>query len=109
MENADLNQSALAKRLGRTRGHVSKILNGAHNMTLYTLGDMLWACDAEVRHLETVPLGVIEVSIEDAKDWEMVTTTVSPSRSPPFGADQSLDWPFLVESSSANYAIARTA
>jgi predicted XRE-type DNA-binding protein len=82
METAGLTQSALAERLGRTRGHVSKVLNGAHNMTLRTLGDMLWACDMEVRDLELAQLGVIEAKFDDAAEWSSFTTDGSLSRSP---------------------------
>jgi len=74
MERAGLNQQALALALGKQKGQVSRALSGAHNMTLNTLGDMLWACNAEVRNLELAPLGVIDVSTDDADQWDEVQT-----------------------------------
>jgi len=104
MENANLNQAALAEKLGKSPSHVSKILNGAHNMTLHTLGDMLWACDVELRDLDLTTLGVIEVATDDAKDWMTISAGGFPSRSPPFGADQTLVFALLLPSNSAPYA-----
>ena len=71
MEDAGLSQAMLADRLGKSRGYVSKVLNGAHNMTLHTLGEMLWACNVEVHEMELSPLGVIEVANEDALQWHL--------------------------------------
>ncbi len=103
MENANITQAGLAEKLGKSRSHVSKILNGAHNMTLHTLGDMLWACEVELRDLDLMPLGVIEVATDDAKDWMTISDSAFPSRSPPSGTDQTLVWPFLVRSGSTSY------
>jgi antitoxin component HigA of HigAB toxin-antitoxin module len=72
MESANLNRAALANKLGKSKGQVSRILGGAHNMTLHTLGELLWACDVEVDDLVLHPLGVIEVSTEDER-WASVS------------------------------------
>ncbi len=66
METANLNRVGLAAKLGKSKSQVSRILGGAHNMTLYTLGDLLWACGAEVDDLVLSPLGVVQVVSEDA-------------------------------------------
>jgi transcriptional regulator with XRE-family HTH domain len=47
MEQAGVNQTELAKRMGATKGHVSQVLNGSRNMTLRTLADI---CSALGRH-----------------------------------------------------------
>src|SRR5258708_5139887 len=79
MEDAGLTQADVAEKLGRTRGYVSRVLNGAHNMTLYTLGDMLWACDVEMRDLNLMPLGEIEVANQDAVTWQPFDFPTGPS------------------------------
>lgn len=40
MEDEGLNQRELAKRLGKSKGFVSQVLNGKRNMTLRTLADL---------------------------------------------------------------------
>src|SRR5687767_11695286 len=69
MENANLNRSTLAAKLGKSKSQVSRIMSGGHNMTIYTLGDFLWACNAELNDLELAPLGIINVSIDD-ENWQ---------------------------------------
>lgn len=87
MEIAGLNRAQLAERLGKSRGYVTRVLNGTHNMTLRTLGDMLWACDVEVRDLDVAQLGVIEVSPSDALDWQLGQQVEAETGSlPPVGA-----------------------
>jgi len=83
MEVAGLNRAQLAERLGKNPGYITRVLNGTHNMTLRTLGDMLWACDMEVRDLDVRQLGVVEVSSADALDWQLFPEVAVDSRSPP--------------------------
>lgn len=73
MATANINRSLLATKLGKSKGQVSRILSGVHNMTLYTLGDLLWACDVEVNDLALAPLGVITVAVEQSQ-WKTVST-----------------------------------
>jgi hypothetical protein len=75
MERAGINRTQLAEKLGYTKGHVSKVLSGAHNMTLRTLGEFLWACGVEVRDLAVAPLGILQVSHEDATEWHQTVVT----------------------------------
>lgn len=83
MEQAQISQAALAEKLGKSPSQISKILSGAHNMTLHTLGDVLWACGRELQSLQDVPLGIVEVSLEDERVWATVNmNTESYSRSP---------------------------
>ena len=45
MEQQGVTRAELATLLGRTRGHVSQVLNGDRNMTLRTLAEILHALD----------------------------------------------------------------
>ena len=47
-EERGLNKTMLAKRLERTKGFVTRKLNGTGNMTLETLSDFAWALDREI-------------------------------------------------------------
>src|SRR5579885_3103491 len=46
MEAQNLSRADLARRLGCSKGLVSQILNGRHNMTLRTLARVAWALDS---------------------------------------------------------------
>jgi transcriptional regulator with XRE-family HTH domain len=69
MERAKLTRSEVAERLGKHKSYVTRALNGAHNMTLRTLGEILWACDAEVRDLDLAKLGVVHTDFDLAFEW----------------------------------------
>ncbi len=91
MKSANLNRVAVAEKLGWEKSQVSRALRGTHNMTIFTLGDLLWACDLEVENFDraVAPLGVVEVLIDDNEAWAQTATMVyHPSRSPPFPMDQ---------------------
>lgn len=45
MEEAGVNKTALANRMGATKGYVSQVLSGSRNMTLRTLADICFALD----------------------------------------------------------------
>lgn len=51
MQAAGVSKAELAKRLGRSKAHVTQLLNGSRNMTLQTLQDIAIAigCRADVR------------------------------------------------------------
>jgi transcriptional regulator with XRE-family HTH domain len=51
LEASGLNQSELARRMGRSKAFVSQILSGGRNLTLRTLADVAWALDADARVL----------------------------------------------------------
>lgn len=55
---ANLSQADVAKRLRKTKAHVSRLLGGERNMTLRSLADLLWVCDLEVTDLRLATLGV---------------------------------------------------
>ncbi|EOC1277710.1 XRE family transcriptional regulator [Cronobacter sakazakii] len=49
MEDAGLNQTDLAKKLGKSKAYVSQLLDGTRNMTLKTLADISYALGAEAK------------------------------------------------------------
>lgn len=58
MEREGLNRAQLADKLGFTKGHVSRLLTGDRNMTLGTLGELLWAAGVELSGINLAPFGV---------------------------------------------------
>jgi transcriptional regulator with XRE-family HTH domain len=69
MDEQSVTQSQLAAKIGKGRAYVSQRLNGAANMTLKTLADMLWALGLEVRDLKLAKLGESTVSAEMMDLW----------------------------------------
>ena len=57
MEQKNVRKSGLAARLGCSKGHITKLLDGRANMTLRTVSDVLWALDAGV-HVFAGPLSI---------------------------------------------------
>ncbi len=62
MQLAGMTRAAIAQRIGVSKGHISRVLNGSRNMTLNTLADLLWACGVEADGLEVSPLGVTQAT-----------------------------------------------
>lgn len=56
MKKAGLTKKDVADQLGTSRAFVSQVLSGNRNMTLRTLGALLWACGKQVKGLEVVDL-----------------------------------------------------
>jgi len=48
MEERNVNRSALARLMHRTRGYVTQLMSGSRNLTLRTLADAMTALDCEV-------------------------------------------------------------
>ena len=48
MVRQDVSKAELARRLGTSRANITQLLNGSRNLTLRTLADLAWACDARV-------------------------------------------------------------
>jgi transcriptional regulator with XRE-family HTH domain len=69
MESAGLRRVDIAERLEKTKGHISQVLSGRRNMTLRTLGDVLWACGLELEDVKLEPLGQILCSLDSATEW----------------------------------------
>jgi transcriptional regulator with XRE-family HTH domain len=49
MDSAGLSRADLARRLGTSRANVSQLLSGERNLTLRSVADIAWACDARVK------------------------------------------------------------
>ena len=62
MERANVSRTELAKLLGKSKSHVSRLLSGDRNMTLRTLAKISFALSCRVR-LNLQPLE----SVEDVK------------------------------------------
>jgi transcriptional regulator with XRE-family HTH domain len=48
MKRNGITRTELARRIGKSKGHVSQLLNGERNMTLRTLAELAFALDSEV-------------------------------------------------------------
>lgn len=70
MERACVSRADVARRLDVNRSHITKLLSGEQNMTLHSLADLLWACDAEVLDVDLCELGVIEVAVNQTEPWQ---------------------------------------
>ena len=59
MEQADISHTELARRLGKSKSHVSRLLNGDRNMTLRTLAKICYSLSYRA-NLNLQPLEPIE-------------------------------------------------
>jgi predicted XRE-type DNA-binding protein len=57
IDNAGLSRADVARVLGTTKSYISQVLNGSTNMTLKTLGALLWATGRQVAELRTEAVG----------------------------------------------------
>ena len=48
MAENNVSRAELARRLGTSRANITQMLNGSRNLTLRTLADMAWACEARI-------------------------------------------------------------
>jgi transcriptional regulator with XRE-family HTH domain len=79
MEEAGINKTQLADRMGATRGYISQVLNGSRNMTLRTLSDICFA----LGRTPVIGLGEAEAqsTVSGIKPGEVVeTAATSPDR-----------------------------
>lgn len=68
MAERGISRSEMAKRLAVTKGRVSAMFADT-NLTLRTVGNLLWACQMEVQDLVVGPLGTSFVSPDVAEDY----------------------------------------
>ena len=59
MEHEDISHTELAKRLGKSKSHVSRLLSGDRNMTLRTLAEVCFSLSYRVS-LSLQPLETVE-------------------------------------------------
>ncbi len=57
MDARGVNKTEVARRLGRSKGFVSQLLNGTRNMTLGTLAEFLCVLDQEIAGITIRQLG----------------------------------------------------
>lgn len=48
MKNNKINKKELAIKLGRSQGHITRILNGSSDMTLRAITDIFWALNSSL-------------------------------------------------------------
>lgn len=59
MDERDMSRSELAKRLGRTKGYITQLLDGRANLTVRMISDIFTALDCAV-HFQETSLGQAE-------------------------------------------------
>lgn len=69
MNDKRVSKTELAKRLGRSKGYVTQLLDGRANMTLRTIADVMWALDSSLG-VSAYPLG-FESSMETVSQYEL--------------------------------------
>jgi len=90
IDKAGLTRAEIARLLGTTKSYISQVLNGSTNMTLRTLGALLWATGREVAELRTEELGApIRSTVYDSYG-AYHRTTVPQSFTRPFA--EPLEW-----------------
>lgn len=65
LKDSGLSQSALAKRMGKTRSAVSQVFGGDGNIRVETLAEYLFAMGKELE-LEALPIGEPDARVETA-------------------------------------------
>lgn len=69
MEDADITKQELARRMGKSKSHISQLLSGARNMTLGVFSDICFA-------LNVKPKVVLRASeapkAADSRQWESI-------------------------------------
>ncbi len=55
MEDAGISQQELARKMGKSRSHISQLLSGERNMTLRTLASLCYELGAEIKAKITHP------------------------------------------------------
>ncbi len=76
MERGNVKRADLAKRLGTTRSAITRLLD-SENPTIKTIGEALWACDAELSDVELKTFGETFCRNEDIRTTFVVSTSAS--------------------------------
>ena len=67
MREQSITKAQLARKLGKTKGYVTQLLDGQTNMTVRTISDVLLAL-GRVLHVEDAPVDIV-LSQEMQLDW----------------------------------------
>ena len=78
MDEQDVSRSALARRLGRTKGYITQLLDGRANMTVRTISDVFTALDRAV-HFQEGPVSLTvspspTITLHEDVDWGVQET-----------------------------------
>lgn len=84
MVEEGISRSDLAKRLGKTKGYITQLLDGQTNMTIRTMSDVLFCLDRSLH----VRDGAIGETVRQSRPLQIVTTDQHIN----LGAQQR--WPF---------------
>ena len=73
MEERGVGRADLARRLGKTKGYITQLLDGRRNMTVRTMSDVFGALNCAI-HFQDGPLSVTVqaaplITIQDGLDW----------------------------------------
>lgn len=79
IESSGLSRAELAELLGTSRSFVSQLLNGSANVTLKTVGSLMWATGQQVSGLKSEPLGAKRARSNLLGFQMKVTTVVEPA------------------------------
>lgn len=82
MEHAGMRRVDVAEKLGMSKSQVTQLLSGRRNMTLRTLGDLLWSCGLELEDLQLGPLGQVASTPDQTWEWFASGTTYVASETP---------------------------
>jgi DNA-binding Xre family transcriptional regulator len=74
LEDLDISKQELARKLGKSKSHVTQLLSGARNMTLGTLSDICFALEITPKVIVDSESEVrsMDISLEQSADdgWE---------------------------------------
>jgi len=77
MQKKNISKSELAKKLVRTKGYITQLLNGNANMTLRTISDCFWALDSTL-NVNAIPANVdYSVDVEEQYDVSNIKESYS--------------------------------
>lgn len=80
IEDAELSRAEVARLLGTTKSYISQVLNGSTNMTLKTLGALLWATGQQVAGIRLEEVAAEENRQITAFPYLALTTQSAPSQ-----------------------------
>jgi transcriptional regulator with XRE-family HTH domain len=89
MKEKPVTRKELADIVGVTKGHITQLLSGNHNMTLVTISDLFYALGCKIT-LEASPCTVESfadaVTCQQKDEWETISWTVPTEEPKPSGA-----------------------
>ncbi len=98
MEKEGITRAELARRIGKSKGHISQLLNGDRNMTLRTLAEISYALGHRIR-VDAQPLQTLRArrqraALEKPELWLRVVDRLANTRSARHPLPR---WPTMLE------------